>query len=151
MKSTTKRLFPILLAVVFAASIIACGGGGEVATDGSDLAAPSTPISGTSSPVSGLTMRWAAPESYSDQTQLDPEKDLDSYEIYVNQTGTFSETEEPAAVVFATEANGNPLESFSLENLVFSFSTNQTYYFCMRSITKAGVASEFSSVVRLTI
>jgi hypothetical protein len=98
-----------------------------------------------------MEISWNAPESYTDSSQLNPSEDLEAYEIFVNASGAFAAADEPSAYISATDAAGNATETFALENLDFAFSPGQTYYFCMRSVSKSGVASEFSAVVALTL
>jgi len=83
---------------------------------------------------------------------LDLKKDLDGYELFVNNSGTFKSTDKPVVWIFAIDAKGSPVESFSLEELDYVFSANQTYYFSMRSVTKDDVVSVFSlPPVKLTL
>ncbi len=96
-------------------------------------------------------MSWEAPTTYADNSELDPSEELDVYEIYVNETGEFSEDDYPAAYVSATDSHGNPTESFDLGNLDYSFTSGVVYYICMRSVTKSGIRSGLSTVFMFTI
>ncbi len=108
-----------------------CGGGGASAA-------------GTSEPA-GPVLRWSPPQSYTDQTPLDPAKDLSEYIIYVNDTGVFSASTPSSAVLGAIDpATGNPATSFNLGKLAPSLSSNVTYYVSMQSVSNTGGKSAFS-------
>lgn len=116
---------------------------------------PTTPPE-TNPPVSlvyGKVLRWSAPQKFTNETTLNPKTDLQGYELFVKENGnTFTANDEPVALISATDNNGNLIQSFNLTDLnVNIFSTNRTYYFCMRSIAKSGEVSVFSSVVTLKI
>ncbi len=144
MKGSSKRAIHILLAVLFAASLANCGGGGSSSSDGS--------VTGNASAVAeGVVMTWSAPEAYADSTPLDPETDLEEYEIYINETGEFDSDDEPVAYVSATDANGNATTTFDLGNLDYFFVDGGIYYVSMRSVTKSGVKSDFSTAFRFRI
>ena len=103
------------------------------------------------SPVEGLLLRWSAPQRYTNYTYLDPDKDLDVYEIFVNKNGRFNASDQPVATVFATDARGRDVESCSLKDLDYNFSFNQTYYFSMRSVAKTGAVSAFTQSLSLKL
>jgi len=63
-----------------------CGGGGETAM-------ASIP------PGVASALAWDAPQTYEDNTPLDPYKDLDSYEFYVRNDPNFTENDLPMAEV----------------------------------------------------
>ena len=142
-KSENKRTLLLILVMILVQSIAGCGGG-EV----SNLTGPTSDVPSASREI---VMNWNAPQTYTDSTVLDPEVDLEEYEIYVNQTGTFSTENEPVAYVSAVNSSGNATTSFDLGALDYSFAASQTYYVCMRSVTKSGVKSEFSPVISFTI
>ena len=66
-----------------------CGGGASSSGDGN--------------PLPAKTLSWAAPESYTDNTSLNPVTDLDGFEIYVNESGSFSDEDTPKAIVSAVD------------------------------------------------
>ena len=104
------------------------------------------------SPVYGKALYWNAPQRYDNGTILDPEIDLQGYEIFVKRNSKmFSTNDEPVLFLSAIDTSGNLIQSFTLTDLDYTFSTNQTYYLCVRSITKSGLVSTFSSVVELRI
>jgi len=128
------RNYYILVALVLAASmsISGCGGGGgEEAT-------------GTVYPTK--TLKWAPPDSFSDRTPLDPSKDLDVFEIYLNTDGSFSEGDQPVAAVQAVDPTTSQITtSFNLANLGPFISKDVTYYVAIRSVAKGGMKSVYSS------
>ena len=98
------------------------GRGSSSSGDGSSLptggggTTPPTGGGGTALPAKILS--WAAPESYTDNTSLNPITDLDGYEIYVNQSGSFADADTPSAVVSAVDTTTHTLTtSFNLANL----------------------------------
>jgi hypothetical protein len=91
----------------FAAMILlaGCGGGGGGETSTNQGPAPSGPVS---------TLAWMPPATYNDNTVLDPERDLDYYEIYVRQDGNFTDNDLPVVQVTAVAA-GSLVTEFTLE------------------------------------
>jgi len=67
----------ILLLLIPAVLWFSCNGGGK----GGD------PSNTGNSPK---TLIWKPPTSFSDGGVLDPARDLEKYEIYINETGSFS-------------------------------------------------------------
>jgi len=109
-----------------------CGGGGASS-------------SGDGTPLPAKTLSWAAPESYTDNTSLNPLTDLDGFEIYVNESGTFSDGDTPNAVVSAVDPSTNMLTtSFNLANLGPYLSKGIAYRVSMRAVAITGLKSDFS-------
>ena len=76
-----------------------CGGGGVSSSgDGNP-----SPADDGGTPLPAKILSWAPPESYTDSTSLNPVTDLDGFEIYVNETGSFSNGDLPNAVVSAVD------------------------------------------------
>jgi hypothetical protein len=133
-----KLTVNFLFALLFSICLIGCGGG--------ETASPTTP-----SPA-GPTLQWDPPQSFADQTPLDPARDLENYEIFVNETGTFPATETPAAVVSAVEpTSGSLVTSFNLGNLGPFLDAGKTYHLSMRSVSRTGIKSDFSPAVSFAI
>jgi hypothetical protein len=108
-------------------------GGGEVITTGGGTALPAKVLS------------WAAPESYTDSTSLNPMTDLAEYEIYVNESGSFGNTDTPKAIVSAVDTTTHTLTtSFNLANLGQYLSPGVTYRVSMRAVAITGLKSDFS-------
>jgi hypothetical protein len=113
-----------------------CGGGGA-GSGGSS--------SGDGSPLPAKTLSWAAPQSYTDNTQLNPLTDLDRFEIYVNESGSFAEGNPPSAVLSAVDpATGTITTSFNLANLSPYLSRGIAYRVSMRAVAVTGLKSAFS-------
>lgn len=117
------------------------GGGGSSSGDvGGGVAS-----SGGGTALSARTLTWAAPESYTDQTSLNPFTDLDGFEIYVNESGSFADADPPNAVVSAVDPGTHTLTtSFNLANLSPYLTVGPRYYVSLRAVAITGLKSEFS-------
>ena len=123
------------------AILAGCGGGGASSSGGGTP--PPADGGGTSLPAKILS--WAAPESYTDNTSLNPLTDLAEYEIYVNETGSFADTDTPKAVVSAVDTTTHTLtSSFNLANLGQFLSRGVSYRVSMRAVAITGLKSDFS-------
>jgi hypothetical protein len=118
-----------------------CGGGGASSSgDGNPI-----PTDGGGTPLPAKTLSWAAPNSYTDQTSLNPLTDLDGFEIYVNESGSFSDGDIPDAVVSAVDPQTRTLTtSFNLANLSPYLSSGIAYRVSMRAVAVTGLKSDFS-------
>lgn len=108
-----------------------CGGGGE----SSQSQGPAL-----SGPVSVLA--WTPPTTYNDNVALDPERDLDYYEIYVREDANFTDSDLPviqvAAVAGALSPDGltvvrSLVTEFTLE-LIPSLPARNVLYVSMRAV-----------------
>jgi len=112
--------------------LFACGGGGASS-------------SGDGTPLPAKILSWAAPESYTDNTSLNPLTDLAEYEIYVNESGSFTDADTPSAVVNAVDTTTHTLtSSFNLANLAPYLSEGISYRVSMRAVAVTGLKSDFS-------
>jgi hypothetical protein len=100
-----------------------CGGGGGGGTSQSQGPAPSGPVS---------VLAWTPPTTYNDNAALDPERDLDYYEIYVRQDPNFTDGDLPAAE-FPAVAAGSMVTEFTLE-LIPSLPAGTHLYISMRAV-----------------
>ncbi|MDD5762772.1 MAG: hypothetical protein PHP88_09745 [bacterium] len=109
----------------FAAMILlaGCGGGGGGETSTNQGPAPSGPVS---------TLAWTPPATYNDNTALDPERDLDYYEIYVRQDPNFTDNDLPVVQVSPVAA-GSPVTEFNLD-LITSLPAGTQLYVSMRAV-----------------
>ena len=98
-----------------------CGGGGETSTNQGP--APSGPVS---------TLAWTPPATYNDNVVLDPERDLDYYEIYVRLDPNFGDSDQPMAE-FQAVAAGTPVTEFTLE-LIPTLPAGSQLYVSMRAV-----------------
>ena len=98
-----------------------CGGGGDT---------PQTQAPSPSGPVSILA--WTPPATYNDNAVLDPERDLDYYEIYVRQDPNFTDSDLPLIQVTAVAA-GSPVTEFTLE-LIPSLPAGSQLFVSMRAV-----------------
>lgn len=133
MPKHTTRLLTVLLAAV-CLTLTACGGGGGQTSDAGGPALPAKILS------------WSPPSSYSDNTTLNPGADLDSFEIYVKQTGSFTENDYPLALVSAINPVSRQLNTtFNLANLGPFLSPGVQYQVSVRAVALTGAKSDFSS------
>jgi len=98
-----------------------CGGGGD--TPQSQGPAPSGPVS---------MLAWTPPTTYNDNAVLDPERDLEYYEIYVRQDPNFTDSDLPVIQVAAMAA-GSLVTEFTLE-LIPSLPAGNQLYVSMRAV-----------------
>ena len=126
------QLLGFFTIVIIFAFLAGCGGGGS-SSEGEINTFPAK------------ILAWSPPSQYTDSTPLDPGTDLDSFEIYINQNGSFSDADnEMAAVAARNPASGQANTSFNLANLSPFLSQGVTYYASVRAVTPTGVKSDFS-------
>lgn len=122
-------MFGSIAVFMLVSALSGCGGGG----------------SGESNAYPSKILSWDPPTSFSDSTPLDPARDLDTYEVYVNETGTFSDTSSHMAEVRAVDSRtGNPGTSFDLDNLRAYLTPGVTYHVSIRAVSISGLKSAFS-------
>ena len=131
----TRTRWTISLATMLLLGILAgCGGGGG-----------GTSSTGDGTPLPARTLSWAAPESYTDNTTLNPVTDLDGFEIYVNESGSFSDGDTPQAVISAVDPSTHTITtSFNLANLAPYLSKGIAYHVSMRAVAVTGLKSDYS-------
>jgi hypothetical protein len=128
-----KILLTILTASV--AILMGCGGGGT-ADSGND--------GGVAVPAK--TASWAPPATFSDGTPLNPAADLSNYEIFVKETGSFSDADTPTAIVSAVDPGTHQVTTtFNLANLGPFLQKGVNYYVSMRAVALDGLKSGFST------
>jgi hypothetical protein len=77
---------------------------------------------------------------------MNPVTDLDRFEIYVHESGTFTDTDIPQAIVSAVDpATHNIATSFNLANLSAYVTVGPRYYVSLRAVAITGLKSDFSS------
>jgi len=118
-RRTAMRMLLGGFAAVFL--LAGCGGGGE--TSQSQGPPPSGPVS---------VLAWTPPTTYNDNVALDPERDLDYYEIYIRQDANFTDSDLPMIQVAAVAA-GSPVTEFTLE-LIPSLPANKHLFVSMRAV-----------------
>ena len=129
---TRTRWILSLATMILLGILSGCGGGGSSS-------------SADGSPLPAKTLSWAAPESYTDNTSLNPLTDLNGFEIYVNESGSFTEADTPNAVVSAVDPATHTLTtSFNLANLAPYLSKGIAYRVSMRAVAVTGLKSDFS-------
>lgn len=127
----SKNAFAVL-AIVSMAVFAGCGGGGSSADSGN--------------PLPAKILSWAPPSAYTDGSPLNPMAELDSFEIYVKQGGSFSSADSPVALVGAVDrSTGQPVTSFNLANLSPYITVGVQYQVCLRAVAIAGTKSNFSA------
>lgn len=125
----------VLLVVAGSLAIIpGCGGGSSSSPQGGG------------NPLPAKNLSWSPPSSYTDNTPLNPLTELDSFEIYVNESGTFTEVDTPVAFVGAVDpVTGDVSTSFNLANLGPFLSRGVLYRVSLRSVALTGMKSDFSA------
>jgi hypothetical protein len=79
---------------------------------------------------------------------MNPASDLDRIEIYVNETGTFTDTDVPLAALRAVDAQTQDVAtSFDLANLGPPLTVGPRYYVSLRAVAHTGLKSDFSPAV----
>ena len=125
-----KTIFLVLVASL--AAFTGCGGGGG-----------SSSSEGTLLPATVLS--WEPPTSYVDTTAMNPVTDLDRFEIYVNETGTFTDADVPMAELQAVDPQTHTLAtSFDLANLGSHLKVGPHYHVSLRAVALTGLKSDFS-------
>lgn len=130
----------IFLALIVAvlATFSGCGGGGASSTSDSG-----TPVG--SAPLPAKVLSWEPPTSYVDNSAMNPVTDLDRFEIHVNETGSFTDSDPPMAAVSALDPATQSLNtSFNLANLSPHVTAGPKYYVSLRAVALTGLKSGFS-------
>lgn len=79
---------------------------------------------------------------------MDPVTDLDRFEIYVNESGSFTDTDSPLAAVSAVDpATKKITTSFDLANLSSHLTVGPQYYVSLRAVALTGLKSSHSPPV----
>jgi len=139
--STRIRTIQMIALGLLITTFIGCGGGGV-----SSPSEGTPPPAGASLPARVLS--WEAPTSYVDATAMDPVTDLDRFEIHVNETGTFADTDPPMAAVSAVDPASHTLTtSFNLANLSPHVTVGPKYYVSLRAVALTGLKSDYSPPV----
>ena len=132
--STGIRRTIFLALIASLAAFYGCGGGGSSSESGT--------------PLPSRVLSWEPPTSYVDTTAMNPVTDLDRFEIYVKETGTFTDTDVPMAALKAVDAQTHTLAtSFDLANLGGHLTVGPHYYVSLRAVALTGLKSDFSPPV----
>jgi hypothetical protein len=139
--STRIRTILVIALGLMMATLIGCGGGGG------NSSSEGTPVP-TGTPLPARVLSWEPPTSYVDTTAMNPVTDLDRFEIHVNETGTFTDTDAPLAAVSAVDpATRNLTTSFDLANLSPHVTVGPKYYVSLRAVALTGLKSDYSPPV----
>jgi hypothetical protein len=98
-----------------------CGGGGDAPQGQPPV--PSGPVS---------VLEWTPPTTYNDNAVMDPQRDLDFYEIYVRKDPNFTDSDLPLVQVAAATA-GSLVTEFTLE-LIPSLPAGGQLFVSMRAV-----------------
>jgi hypothetical protein len=129
-----RILIPVIALLAALATFIGCGGGGSSSEPGVSLPA--------------RTLSWEAPTSYVDSTPMDPQTELDRFEVYVKTTGSFNEADPPTAALSAIDPTTKGItNSFNLANLSPHVTAGPVYYVSLRAVALTGMKSDFSPTV----
>lgn len=139
----TRTRWTLSLATMVVLAILSGCGGGGTSSSGDVGGVGASSGGGTALPAK--TLSWAAPESYTDNTSLNPVTDLEGFEIYVNESGSFADADTPNAIVSAVDPSTHTLTtSFNLANLAPYLSQGVAYRVSMRAVAFTGLKSDFS-------
>jgi hypothetical protein len=76
---------------------------------------------------------------------MNPVTELNQFEIYVNETGTFTDKDVPMASLGAVDPQTRAITSnFNLANLSPQVTTGPKYYVSLRAVALTGLKSDFS-------
>ena len=114
---------------VLGALLCACGGGGSASNQPSQPPPP---------PLQAKMMIWKAPQYFMDNSLLNPENDLQRFEIYIRQDLPFGPGDNPIATASPVD------NTFNLATLVPPLSKGVTYYVSVRAVTVEDEISDFS-------
>ena len=119
----------ILVALsVLGALLFACSGGGSSSV-------PSVPS------VTGKSVYWAAPQYFTDNTPLDPSRDLQWFEIFIKEDPSFGPLDTPVDTA-------SPLDNtYNLAKVSPPLLNGVTYYVSLRAVTVDGMKSDYSTPV----
>jgi hypothetical protein len=79
---------------------------------------------------------------------MNPVTELDRFEIHVNETGIFTDTDTPLAAVSAVDpATSNLTTTFDLANLSPQVTVGPKYYVSLRAVALTGLKSDYSQPV----
>jgi hypothetical protein len=133
-----KLRIVVALMLTAVISIAGCGGGGSSTADGGGTGGGET--------FPAKVLSWAPPSAYTDSTPLNPISDLDVFEIYVKNSGSFSASDTPMASLPAVDpGSGQLATSFNLANLGPYLSRGVTYFVSIRTVAKNTLKSDFSA------
>jgi hypothetical protein len=118
--------------VILGALLSACSGGGGGSSSNSPTPTPKT-------------VRWAAPQYFTDTTPLVPSRDLQGFEIYVKRDPSFGPADSATATASALDT------TYKLENVSPPLLNGVTYYVSLRTVTVEGMKSDFSPAVSFSI
>jgi hypothetical protein len=146
MSARTRKI--LVLSLIAALAIFSgCGGGGSSTSDSSSSESGIPPVAS----LPARTLSWEAPTSYVDTTSMNPVTDLDRFEIYLNETGTFTTNDVPLAELSAVDPQTSTLAtSFNLANLSPEVTVGPKYYVSLRAVAITGLKSDFSPPVSFT-
>jgi hypothetical protein len=79
---------------------------------------------------------------------MDPQTELDRFEVYVKTTGSFNEADPPTAALSAIDPTTKGItNSFNLANLSPHVTAGPVYYVSLRAVALTGMKSDFSPTV----
>lgn len=144
MPARTRKILVLPLIAVLAI-FSGCGGGDSSPSESSSSTDSGNP------PVAALparTLSWESPTSYVDATPMNPVTELDQFEIYVNETGAFTDKDVPTAALGAVDPQTRTIaSSFNLANLSPLVAAGPKYYVSLRAVALTGLKSDFSPPV----
>jgi len=143
MSARTRKILVLSLIAVLAI-FSGCGGGDSSPSESSSSDSGIPPVAA----LPARTLSWEPPTSYVDATPMNPVTELDQFEIYVNETGTFTDKDVPTASLGAVDPQTRTIStSFNLANLSPHVTAGPKYYVSLRAVALTGLKSDFSPPV----
>lgn len=157
-RSIVKRsiVFTLVSLLLMGTTLYAgCGGGGETGTiEGSVPVEAPAPVSTVS------ILSWDPPQTYEDESLLDPYLDLDYYEFYIRDDMNFTDNDLPVAQVAAVGDALSPdgksylqilTTEFDMQNLLPFVPPDLSGYLSIRAVGVDGHKSDFSQPISLNV
>ena len=99
-----------------------------------------------SEPFPAKVLKLNSPSQYTDGIPLNPETDLDRFEISIKEDGIFSDKDSDMAAISAIDpGTGQPATYFKLANLATFLAEGGTCHVSIRSMALNGMKSGFST------
>ncbi len=144
MPNPLRSCFVLATVLWTAIALQGCGGGGGGTVNAAG--AGGGPGGGEVPLPAAMMLNWVAPSTYVDNTPLSPATELEVFEVFVNQSGIFTDNDAPVAFVAAVDnVTGQVVDSFNLVNLAPYLSRGVAYKVSLRAVATTGMKSAFSS------
>lgn len=100
-------------------------------------------------PVENAVLRWDPPATFTDNTPLDPKRDLAEYEIYACDNEAFLDFLLPSAMVVVVDNEDRVVSSFNLQ-LLRPHGIVPPKWITIKSVARNSMSSRFADPVLWT-